>query len=91
MKNPFSNAYSDSEHRQLVKEAVDGDKEALNKIIQIHQPFIYNVAWKMSHDPVDADDLTQEVLIKVITKLGQFSFKSNFRTWLYRIVVNEFL
>jgi len=45
----------------------------------------------MCHDPVDEQDLTQEVLIKVITKLGQFNFKSKFRTWLYRIVVNEFL
>ena len=45
----------------------------------------------MVHDPQDAKDLTQEVMIKVITKLSQFSFKSSFRTWLYRIVVNEFL
>ena len=45
----------------------------------------------MVHDPNDAMDLTQETLLKVITKLSQFSFKSSFRTWLYRIVVNEFL
>ena len=45
----------------------------------------------MAHDPNDAMDLTQETLLKVITKLAQFNFKSSFRTWLYRIVVNEFL
>ena len=45
----------------------------------------------MVHDPTDAKDLTQEVLIKVITKLSRFEGKSAFRTWLYRIVVNEFL
>lgn len=91
MQFPFSKSYSDTEQQNLVKQAIDGNKESLNEIISLHQPFIYNVAWKMCHNPVDAQDLTQEVLIKVITKLGQFNFKSKFRTWLYRIVVNEFL
>lgn len=91
MQFPFSKSYSDTEQQNLVKQAIDGNKESLNEIISFHQPFIYNVAWKMCHNPVDAQDLTQEVLIKVITKLGQFNFKSKFRTWLYRIVVNEFL
>jgi len=91
MQFPFSKLYSDTEQQNLVKQAIDGNKESLSEIISFHQPFIYNVAWKMCHNPVDAQDLTQEVLIKVITKLGQFNFKSKFRTWLYRIVVNEFL
>ncbi|WP_299256338.1 sigma-70 family RNA polymerase sigma factor [uncultured Aquimarina sp.] len=91
MQFPLSKSYSDTEQQSLVKQAIQGDKEALNDIINFHQPFIYHVAWKMCHNPVDAQDLTQEVLIKVITKLGQFNFKSKFRTWLYRIVVNEFL
>lgn len=91
MQFPFNKSYSDTEQQNLVKQAIDGNRDALNDIISFHQPFIYNVAWKMCHNPVDAQDLTQEVLIKVITKLGQFNFKSKFRTWLYRIVVNEFL
>ncbi len=91
MRHPLSKDYSDKDSKDLVQKAISGDKEALNDLIKVHQPFIYNVAWKMCHDPTDADDLTQEVLIKIITKLAQFSFKSSFRTWLYRIVVNEFL
>ncbi len=91
MQFPFSTSYSDTDQQNLVKRAVDGNREALNDLVSYHQPFIYNVAWKMCHNPIDAQDLTQEVLIKVITKLGQFNFKSKFRTWLYRIVVNEFL
>jgi RNA polymerase sigma factor (sigma-70 family) len=39
----------------------------------------------------DAQDITQEVLIKIITKLSQFKKESNFRTWLYRITFNHFL
>ncbi|HAS47202.1 MAG TPA: RNA polymerase subunit sigma-70 [Microscillaceae bacterium] len=91
MKNPLSSKYSETTNQTLVKQALKGDRKALDELIHLHQPFIYNVAWKMVHDPNDAMDLTQETLLKVITKLSQFNFKSSFRTWLYRIVVNEFL
>lgn len=91
MNTIFSEKYQASDDEALVKRSLAGDKLALEQLIKIHQPFIYNVAWKMVHDPQDAFDLTQETLIKVITKLAQFKFKSSFRTWLYRIVVNEFL
>ena len=91
MKNPLSSQYSEEENILLVKQSLGGDRNSLDRLIHLHQPFIYNVAWKMTHNPDDALDLTQEVLIKVITKLSQFQFNSAFRTWLYRIVVNEFL
>ena len=93
LHNPLSAAaaQTDDDDAPLVALAVDGDRDALERLIKRHQPFIYNVAWKMVHDPDDALDLTQEVLIKVITKLAQFDGRSAFRTWLYRIVVNEFL
>ncbi|NJO01029.1 MAG: RNA polymerase sigma factor [Bacteroidia bacterium] len=91
MSSPISKQYKESENQDLVRQTLAGDRNALDKLIKIHQPFIYNVAWKMAHNPDDALDLTQETLIKVITKLSQFNFKSSFRTWLYRIVVNEFL
>lgn len=91
MVNPLIEKYSEEQDQILVKASLGGDKKALDKLVRIHQPFIYNVAWKMAFAPDDAMDLTQEVLIKVITKLSQFNFESQFRTWLYRIVVNEFL
>lgn len=91
MKNPLSSKYSEASQIELVKKSINGERTALDELIQQHQPFIYNVAWKMTHNPNDALDLTQETLLKVITKLAQFNFKSSFRTWLYRIVVNEFL
>jgi len=91
MYNPLEKIDSKNKDFDLVKNSLNGDRTALDKLIKKHQPFIYNVAWKMSHNPNDAKDLTQEVLIKVITNLSKFSFKSAFTTWLYRIVVNEFL
>jgi RNA polymerase sigma factor (sigma-70 family) len=91
MKNPLSDKYSEKDNLLLVDKVLDGDSKALDKLVDIHQAFIYNVAWKMTHSNEDALDLTQEVLIKVITKLSTFKNKSTFRTWLYRIVFNEFL
>jgi len=91
MKHPVLAAHSEEQSRHLVTLSLNGDQSALDQLIRLHQPFIYNVAWKMTHDPNDAKDLTQETLIKIITKLAQFNFKSQFTTWLYRIVVNEFL
>ncbi len=91
MKNPLTISYSESENVELVSKSLNGDKKALDALIKLHQPFIYNVAWKMTNDEDDALDLTQEVLIKVITKLSSFKAKSSFRTWLYRIVINQFL
>lgn len=91
MNSPISKQYSEAKNQELVRLTLSGDRNALDKLIKLHQPFIYNVAWKMAHNPDDALDLTQETLIKVITKLSQFNFESSFRTWLYRIVVNEFL
>ncbi|MDN3549202.1 RNA polymerase sigma factor [Mucilaginibacter aquaedulcis] len=79
------------EERLVISQAQSGSQAAAGKLVNMHQRFIYNVALKLVHDKDDAKDLTQEVLIKMLTKLSQFSFKSNFRTWLYRITMNHFL
>jgi len=86
-----SHIESNEKDLELVAKALNGDKKSLNNLIGKYQPFIYNVAWKMAWDEVDAKDITQEVLIKVLTKLSQFDNKGSFKAWIYRIAVNEFL
>jgi RNA polymerase sigma factor (sigma-70 family) len=83
--------YDSSNDDELVSAALKGNKNALNDLIKLHEPFIYNVAWKFTNDENEAKDLTQEVLIKIITKLSTFKRKSSFRTWAYRIAFNQFL
>lgn len=89
--NPFSKNYSGQEDDVLIAEALNGSESALVELISKHQNYIYNLAFKMVLSPYDAEDITQDVIIKVITKLRQFNGKSSFRTWLYRITVNHFL
>ncbi|MFC4218943.1 RNA polymerase sigma factor [Flagellimonas marina] len=76
---------------QLIKNALSGNKSALENLIKKHQNWIYNVALNLTADSNEAADLLQEVLIKVITNLGQFKSESKFQTWVYRIIKNHFL
>src|SRR4026209_2670030 len=92
MRNPFAeSAVSDPEDRDLVSLAQDGNREALEQLIARHQAWIYNIVLRMVYLPQDAEDATQEILVKLMTKLSTFAGKSSFRTWLYRIVVNHAL
>jgi RNA polymerase sigma factor (sigma-70 family) len=92
MQNPFNEEnYNDQNDYDLVAESLKGSKKSLENLIAKHQTFVYNIVWKMVLNPQDAEDITQDILIKVITKLSQFNNKSQFRTWLYRIVVNHIL
>ena len=92
MFNPFTEiAADDSANAALVGQAKNGDRAALEKLILRHQAWIYNIAVRMVFQPHDAEEVTQEVLIKVITKLSTFKGESTFRTWLYRITANHVL
>lgn len=64
---------------------------ALEELVLRHQAWIYNIAVRMVFFPQDAEEVTQEVLVKAITKLSTFQGKSKFRTWLYRIAANHVL
>ena len=75
----------------LVRRARDGDRNALENLVRRYQRWIYNVALRMVWSPEEARDVTQEVLIKVVTKLATFRGRSSFRTWLYRITANHVL
>lgn len=91
-ENPFIEKVSAGEKdEQLIDEALTGSRHALERLIYRHQAWIYNIALRMVFYPQEAEDVTQEVLIKIITKLSTFRKESSFRTWAYRIVINQVL
>ena len=90
--NPLAdNAPADPEDHALVLRARSGDHDALEELVRRHQGWIYNVALRMIFYPQDAEDATQEILLKAVTSLSSFEGRSRFRTWLYRMVVNHVL
>ncbi len=92
MFNPFTEvADGDPADADLVEQAKNGDRVALETLVLRHQAWIYNIAVRMVFQPHDAEEVTQEVLIKVITRLSTYKGESKFRTWLYRIVANHVL
>ena len=92
MFNPFTEvAEGDPTDAELVEQAKNGDRASLEKLVLRHQAWVYNIAVRMVFHPHDAEEVTQEVLVKVITKLGTFGGESSFRTWLYRIAANHVL
>lgn len=93
MYNPFNSAaVAGIEDPVLVREALGGSRESLEQLIRRHQPWIFNIACRMVLDTDEAEDITQEILIKLITRLSSFDpTRGAFRTWLYRIVANHVL
>ncbi|MGE0534011.1 MAG: RNA polymerase sigma factor [Pirellulales bacterium] len=91
MHNPFAEAGGDENEGELVRQAQNGDRDALERLILRHQAWIYNIAVRMVFQPQDAEEVTQEVLIKAVTRLSTFQGESKFRTWLYRITANHVL
>ena len=92
MKVTYNQYHNDNnEDIDLIVQANAGNSQALDSLIKKYQVWIYNIALKMLGRPEDAEDATQEILIKMVTHLSTFEQKSSFRTWLYRIVANHTL
>jgi RNA polymerase sigma factor (sigma-70 family) len=91
MVNPFRDSSPETKDETLVEEARAGSRDSLERLLARHQPWIYNLSLRMLCNHQDAEDATQDVLIKVLKGLATFRAESAFRTWLYRIAVNHLL
>jgi RNA polymerase sigma factor (sigma-70 family) len=92
MVNPFAEDIgNEADELELIERAKEGDRAALEKLLLRHQAWVFNIAVRMVFQPEDAAEVTQEVLIKIVTRLSTFQGKCRFRTWLYRIAVNHVL
>jgi RNA polymerase sigma-70 factor (ECF subfamily) len=74
--------------RTLLARARAGDQEALRALVEHAYPLVQR--WSLVHlgDPADADDLTQDVLVRMLEKLDTFGGRSEFGTWLYAMTKN---
>lgn len=75
----------------LVERATQGDRHALERLLEAIRHDLYGIAVRMLWCPHDAADATQEILIKIFTSLASFRRDAKFRTWTHRIAVNHLL
>lgn len=83
--------FADQDDPTVVAAAQTGDRGALTELIERHRPWIFNIAVRMMGDPASAEDVTQDIFIKVLRRIGSFEGRSSFRTWLYRVAFHQIL
>lgn len=77
-----------SSDEELISSFINGDQNAFNFIVRKYQKKVYWIIRKMVLDHDDADDITQEVFLKIYRSLSDFRGESKFFTYLYKIAVN---
>jgi RNA polymerase sigma factor (sigma-70 family) len=75
----------------IARRAVDGDRDALDSLVRGLQDDVYGLSLRMLWNREDAEDATQEILVRTVARLSQFDFRSKLKTWVYRIAVNYIL
>lgn len=72
----------------LVKQAAGGDTSAFRRLCEAHYMLVYKIAYKWCGRREDAEDVAQELFIRLPGKLEGFRGDAAFTTWLYRLTVN---
>ena len=80
---------SNKELLALIGKATAGDKESLETVILSVQDLVFNLSLRMLGTFPDAEDATQDILLKIMTHLSSFKGKSTFSTWVFRIATNH--
>ncbi len=83
-----------SEHPSLeetARRALAGDRNAVAALVRALQHDVYGLALRMLWHREDAEEATQEILIRVVTRLSQFDFRSQLKTWVFRVATNYLL
>ncbi|MBN2097350.1 MAG: RNA polymerase sigma factor [Candidatus Omnitrophica bacterium] len=74
--------------KPLLNHVAQADIRAFEEIYKLASSFVYSTALRITNNRADAEEVTQDVFIKLYQKLKSFHFRSAFKTWLYRITVN---
>lgn len=72
----------------LIRAVLAGDKDAYGQLVIRHSQSVFRVAFRITENEADADEVVQEAFLRGYSKLQDFDARSNFRTWIYRIAMN---
>lgn len=73
---------------ELVEKAVSGDRRAFGQLVERNYDFVHAVAWRWSGNAADAEDIAQDVCVRLGSAIRGFRGTSRFRTWLYTLTLN---
>jgi RNA polymerase sigma-70 factor (ECF subfamily) len=71
-----------------VERTLSGEREAYRVLVERHSAYVYRVAYRMTGNSHDAEEVVQEAFLRAYQKLRQFAGNANFGTWVYRIAAN---
>ena len=83
------NEITNREFTELVDRAIAGDQNALEALLLSVQDLVFNLSLRMLGTFADAEDATQDILLKVMTHLSTFRRESSFSTWVFSIAANH--
>ena len=77
-----------TEAAAVLARARQGDSDAFRALVETHSRQVFRLAFRMTGNEQDAEDVVQESFLRAYRQLGRFESRANFGTWLYRIVSN---
>jgi RNA polymerase sigma-70 factor (ECF subfamily) len=80
-----------AEEAELIDRLRKGDESAFRQVVESRKDLVYNTVLGLLQHPEDAEDVAQDVFIKMYESIHQFKGESAFSTWLYRIAVTKAL
>lgn len=81
-------AEDDAEDADAIRAVLSGNPEAFRRLADRHGPSIFNLAYRMTGNAADAEDVTQESLLQAYSRLRDFRLGARFHPWLYTIALN---
>jgi RNA polymerase sigma-70 factor (ECF subfamily) len=72
-----------------IERTLAGDRDAFRILVERHSHSVFRLAYRMTGNQHDAEEVVQEAFLKAYQKLGQFASRANFGTWVYRIAANQ--
>ena len=83
--------FDSQQERKLILRCQDRDTVAMGTLVVQYQHWVYNIAYGLLGHHEDAEDIAQDVFLSVWQNINKFQFRSQFSTWLYKIVKNKCL
>jgi RNA polymerase sigma-70 factor, ECF subfamily len=74
--------------RAAIQAVTAGDPHAFRELVDRHSRYVHRVAYRLTGNASDAEDVVQETFLKAFRQLGRFEARADFRTWIHRIAVN---